>query len=308
MAPTMPDRFSREAPIIGQVLQWMEDDVDIIALQEMNDFTIGLIGSIYYNYYLHIYFCIWIQRFLEICFIIEGYIFPFFHYNNSYWLNHVIDFENDLRTESNYLFIKKMPNYHLIKSKPSSRGLNTGLVIITKHKIESYSDVNHPTDFIHKPGSLYANLNYNGENILFVNSHLIPRLPNYTYLYKIVNAVNKCLMYDTKKLQKKNIDTFKHIFRDKYDSIYMVGDFNIKKKIEPTMYKRLVKQIDLIESTDILEEKYICTQHHIGCSDGEKDHEIDQIDYIFSNNNAIKCYRLETAMYLSDHYPIYAKY
>jgi endonuclease/exonuclease/phosphatase family metal-dependent hydrolase len=115
-------------------------------------------------------------------------------------------------------------------------------------------------------------------------------------------------MYDTKKLQKLNIDTLKHTFLDKYDSIYMVGDFNIKKKIEPIMYKRLVKQIDLIESTEVLEEKYICTQHHIGCSDGEKDHEIDQIDYIFSNHNAKDSYRIETAIHLSDHYPIYAEY
>ena len=96
LAPTMSGRINREPLIINQIIEWMSDDIDIIALQEMNDFTLGIFGFIYYKLHLHVYCYDIIHRILEFMFIIEGWILPLFLQDNSYKLKQQVDqFNNE---------------------------------------------------------------------------------------------------------------------------------------------------------------------------------------------------------------------
>jgi lantibiotic modifying enzyme len=78
LAPTMPNRFTRKIYVIEKVKEWIKQDIDIIALQELNDFTLGLFGYLYFLLKLYKYCNIFFQRFFDLLFIIEGILFPLF--------------------------------------------------------------------------------------------------------------------------------------------------------------------------------------------------------------------------------------
>jgi hypothetical protein len=303
LAPSMPSRFNRKMLIVKKVISWMDDNVDVISLQELNDFALGIFGFLFYKYCFYLYFGEFLQRFFDIIFIIEGYIFPFYNYDNTKEFFDAVDFYN-LSNEN---------KYYIIKSKISKRGINGGLVIISKFPIKGHISVNLPSDNIHAPSLLCTILDdkKNNKDILYINSHLIPKLNNYTYMYTFVNFVNYICRHNIESLQKLNIDLLKttiKCFINNNIDIYATGDFNIKKKITPDMYEYLINSIKLIDATNSRESCYICTQHHIKYKDGEKNHEEDQIDYIFSTKNPKIFNRIETCIDLSDHYPIIAEY
>lgn len=284
LAPTMPNRFIRKRYVIEKIREWIRQDIDIIALQEMNDFTIGIFGYIYFIYNLYNYCNIFFQRLFDLIFIIEGKIFPFYYYNNSEEIENFI----------------KSTNYYLIKSNRRNIGIGGGLVVISKDKNDDYISLYISTDLIHIPNILYIKYN----DFSLINIHFIPKLPNYTYLYKLVNLLNYICCIDVKKKQIKNINMLKTLTLLKYNNIFVVGDFNIRKKMDSELYNYLMKETKLIDSID-----YICTEHHLDCSDGEKKHEEDQIDYILSNIEPIKkCIRIEDTIHISDHYPILVEY
>lgn len=298
LAPTMPGRFTRKHMVVDKVIEWIYETKDnnvsdIIALQELNDFTIGIFGYLYYTFKLYLFCNILMQRFFDIIFILEGFVTPFWTYNNSAELYEAINVYNNE--------VSNKCKYHITKSRGNYHGLNSGLVIISRELPISHFSVYLPTDLIHSPGLLYVLF----DDFIFVNNHLLPDLLNYNCMYKFVNAINYMCCIKTKILQEKNILTLRNIIRAiPKDQIFIAGDFNIKRKLTPKLYKYMIDTLDVKDSSD-----YICTQHHIGCLDGEKDHEEDQIDYILSNKKPrVSCKRIDDTINISDHYPIVTEY
>ena len=310
LAPSIPDRFSRKNHILKKINNWMNEGIDVICLQEMNDFTLGLFGFIYYNYNLFNYCNIFLQRFFDLLFILEGSILPMFFYNNSIQLKKNIDIFN-LSTDKKYFFLV---------SKPLYRGLSGGLVIITLHEPILDKTYYLKSDSVHCPNVLYTKLRNLNDNSIFtlVNLHLIPKLVNYTCLYKSVNILNYINYINVYNLQKNNIENLKHIIfenikkkSDMKQSIFIAGDFNIKKNKQIELYNYLIKNIKLIGLEDNIEsysKNYLCSIHFLGMEDGQNSCEIDQIDYIFSNIKSTNFDRLLDCFYLSDHYPIISEF
>jgi endonuclease/exonuclease/phosphatase family metal-dependent hydrolase len=52
LAPTMPNRFVRKKYVVNKIKEWINENVDIIALQEVNDINIGILGYIYMTFKL----------------------------------------------------------------------------------------------------------------------------------------------------------------------------------------------------------------------------------------------------------------
>lgn len=284
LAPTMPDRFNRKKEIVYELEKWIKQDISIIALQEVNDMNVGLFGYIYFTFELFNYFNIFFQRIFDFIFVFEGFILPLFYYNNS---------------EEIEVLAKKY-NYSFVKSTKKNIGINGGLVVISKYIYNKHINFYLSSDIIHIPNLLYIEY----DNLLFVNNHFLPNLPNYTFIYILVNILNYICCINIQKKQIENINTLKTITSLKYKNKYVVGDFNIKKKKDSELYNYLIKQTKLTDSVN-----YICTEHHLGCNDGEYGHEEDQIDYILSNKKPKQnCIRIENMKHLSDHYPILTVY
>ena len=310
LAPTMPDRFVRKKKILNKIQKWMNDGVDVICLQEMNDFTLGLFGYIYYKYKLYKYCSVFLQRFFDLFFVIEGIIFPFFLYDNTKELKIKIDLFN--------LYSDK--KYYFIKSEQSKRGVSGGLVVITTLKPISNKTYYLNTDCIHSPNLLYTTLQDLKEDKVYtvLNVHLVPNLENHTILYKSVNFINYLNNINIYDIQKTNIEQLRHIIfeniknkNDMKKDIIVCGDFNIKKNKQIELYNYLVKNISIIGLEDnikITSQNYICTEHFVGKEDGENDCEVDQIDYIFSNIKPVSFDRLFDCFYLSDHYPVVSEF
>jgi hypothetical protein len=301
LAPTMPNRFVRERHVVNQTVKWIKEGVDVILLQEMNNYTIGLMGWVYYKINVYKWLNSTTQRFMDYVLYTEGFIFPFFTYDHTKLLKESIDKFNST---------KKSPQYSIINSSQPYRGLSGGLVIISKYALFDNFTINLPSDLIHAPsilGGFYKS--DKGVNMAILNSHLIPKLPNYTCTYVLVNILNYLCRINTRKLQLEGIDILYEIitpFRKVTDNIYIGGDFNIGKTQSPKMYRHLTHKLCLLDSGGI---DFINTQHHINCADGERGHGEDQIDYIMSPNNPInKCKRIEGTIYLSDHHPILTEY
>lgn len=284
LAPTMPNRFVRKKYVVNKIEEWINQNTDIIALQEVNDINIGILGYIYITFELFKYCNIFFQRFFDLIMVIEGKILPFFYYDNS---KEIFD-------------LAKSYNYSFVKSRETNLGLNGGLVIISKYKYKNNMTYYLPTDLCHIPNLLLVEYN----NFILINNHLLPNLPNYTLLYRLVNLFNYLCCINIRKKQIENINTLNTFTSVKHKNKYVVGDFNIKKKGDNELYNYLIKQTKLIDSVD-----YICTEHHLDYNDGELGHEEDQIDYILSNKRPIKkCIRIEDTKHISDHYPILSIY
>ena len=304
LAPTMPDRFVRKKEILNKIQKWMSEGVEVICLQEMNDFTLGLFGYIYYKYNLYKYCSVVLQRFFDLFFVIEGIIFPFFLYDNTKDLKIQLDLFN-LYSDKKYYF---------------KRGVSGGLVVLTKHKPIIDKTYYLYTDCIHSPSVLYVTLHDLTENTIYtvLNLHLIPNLENHTFLYKTVNCLNYLNNINVYNIQKTNIKQIRHIIfeniKNKDDmkkNIFVCGDFNIKKKKQIELYNYLVKNISIIGLEDTIKttsQNYICTEHFVGQKDGENGCEVDQIDYIFSNIKSVSFDRLIDCIYLSDHYPVVSEF
>jgi hypothetical protein len=310
LAPTMPYRFVRKEGIFNNIKTWMTEGIEVICLQEVNDFTIGLIGYIYYRYNLYIYCSIFIQRFFDLLFVIEGIIFPLFLYDNSKELIIQVDLFN--------LYSDK--KYYITKSRQCRRGVSGGLVILTIHKPILDKTYYLYTDCIHSPSVLYTTLQDLKEKTVYtvLNLHLIPKLENHTFLYKSVNCVNYLNNINVYNIQKTNIKQLRHIIfeniknkNDMKKDIFVCGDFNIKKNKQLELYNYLLKNISIIGLEDNIKttsHNYICTEHFVGQKDGENGCEVDQIDYIFSNIKSVSFDRLLDCFYLSDHYPIVSEF
>jgi endonuclease/exonuclease/phosphatase family metal-dependent hydrolase len=299
LAPTMPNRFSREPHIINKVMSWLKNDnVDVVALQEMNSYTTGPIGWLYYRFDLHKYLHPTIQALTDVLLIVEGYILPIFTYNHTTLLQYDIDDYNTHKQDDE-------PTITMVKSRDEYRGVNGGLVVISKYKPTVCLTIPLQSDFIHIPTSLYVKYN---DGTVVINNHIVPNLPNYTIVYRVVNAVNYLFGYNQDTLQRENIDTLSSVVKYADTSrMTVVGDFNIKKRLNPVMYKYMMDELQLKDSTD----GCLNTQHHINCKDGDKGHEEDQIDYILGRDTPVDggvCRRVDGTVYLSEHHPITVDY
>jgi hypothetical protein len=280
-------------------MSWLKNDnVDIVALQEMNSYTIGPIGWLYYRFGLYKYLSPTIQAITDGLLILEGYILPVSTYDHTTLLQYDIDAYNISKRHDE-------PKITMVKSNDRYRGVNGGLVVVSKYR--PIADITIPlqSDFIHIPTSLYVEYD---DGTVVINTHIVPKLPNYTIIYRVVNIINYILGYNSDTLQRGNIDTLSSII--KYadtNSMTVVGDFNIKKHLDPAMYRYMMDELKLKDSTD----GYLNTQHHINCKDGDRGHEEDQIDYIMGCKDPVDggwCRRVDGTVYLSDHHPIIADF
>jgi hypothetical protein len=293
-APTMRGRFVRKVKINRAIHKWLIEGVDVIGLQELNSFTIGFLGWIYFHFQLYHFLHEQLARFVDVLLIVEGYIFPWGVYNNTHELEYIID-------QHNIIQLDPMKKYYIYKSDMPNRGVSAGVVTIIKYKPETIAIDNLPSDIIHKPG--YICIRYLN-NIIF-NAHFVPNLPNKNRIYRMINWLNSKYAINKKQIRLDNIATAHSVVLSMIsrtdDSILMIGDYNICRDAESILYKKLISKFGLVDSALIP----ICTQHTLyGCIVQQQ-----QIDYILSNKQPIRaCVILKYLFSLSDHYAIDSEY
>jgi len=299
LAPTMPNRFTRETLIVQQVTEWIHRGFDVILLQEMNSHTIGCIGWLYYRFKIYKYLNITMQRFMDYFLLLEGWICPMFYYEHT-----------ELLKESIYnINRQKGTTYSILTSERSRRGIDGGMVTICRYPVTDSFNIKTPTDLIHVPSILGGIYNIaKDQYIVIINAHLLPELSNYTYTYTLVNFLNSIGGINIRDRQIKGVKTVETMIKTITNAscIYLGGDFNIGKGTNQQLYKYFIQKTRLVDSSM---HNNLYTQHHIDCEDGELSHERDQIDYIFSTNYPKHvCRRLEGTKHLSDHHPIATEY
>jgi hypothetical protein len=328
-APTMPNRLIRQQKINQRVLEWLDDDVDIIGLQEYNGYAIGICGIIFYKYILNCYILInnvinnltetlqiseyltfishiihQIMRLVDLLLIIEGYIMPISVYDNTKSLKDLIS-----------------KDYLVYTSKIPKRGVSSGLVLIINKKTAEYTsdgfvrnslnaithiDKGLTSDVVHKPGILAVII---GQTII-TNVHFTPKLIGGGLVYKIVRNMNKFYGYDINEIRKTNIhemyDVINHYIdlyterKNNQYNVYSLGDYNIGRIHEPELYKLLTSNSNI----DSAPNPTISIKDLYGCEDTMVADQLDQIDYILSNAVAKKYCASITLDNLSDHLPL----
>jgi hypothetical protein len=294
LAPTMRGRFNRKVKINKAIHEWLIEGVDVIGLQEVNSFTIGMLGWLYFYFQLYHFLHEELARLIDVLLIVDGYLFPLGVYNNTYELEHIID-------QHNIIQVNPMEKYYIYKSDIPKRGVSSGVVTIIKYKPETIAIDTLPSDIIHKPG--YICIKYKN-NIIF-NAHFIPNLPNKNLIYRLVNWINSKYGINKKQIRLNNIATAHSIVLSMIsrsdDNILMIGDYNICRVSESSLYKKLISKLGLVDSALVP----LCTQHELY----ECIVQHQQIDYIFSNKQPTRnCVILEYLFSLSDHYAIDVEY
>jgi hypothetical protein len=294
LSPTMQGRFARKLKINRAIHYWLIEGVDVIGLQEVNSFTLGFLGWVYFYFQLYRFLHEQLARIVDALIIVEGFIFPWYIYNNSQELEHIVKQHNTVQLD-------KTQKYYIYKSDVPSRGISAGVISIVKFKPDLVRIENLVSDFIHNPG--YICLKYQN-NIIF-NAHFVPNLPNHTAIYAGVNWLNEKLSINTKQIRVDNISA-SHLAVSSMsshlnDNILMIGDYNIDRESESNLYQVLLRKFELIDSA----LAPICTQQSLyGCIQ-----QYQQIDYILSTQQPTRnCKILEYLFQLSDHHAIDAEY
>jgi endonuclease/exonuclease/phosphatase family metal-dependent hydrolase len=294
LSPTMRGRFTRKKKINRVIHDWLIDGVDVIGLQELNSFTIGLLGYVYFYFQLYRFLHDQLARIIDALLVIEGYIFPLYIYDNTNELEHIVDQHNIIQLDSRQ-------KYYIYKSVIPKRGVSAGVVTLVKYKPKLITIKTLPSDFIHKPGCICIKY----QNKVIFNAHFIPNLPNNNIIYKAVNWINSKCSFDKNQIRMDNISesnsVISSMIRQSSDEIYMIGDYNISRETESNLYKKLINKFGLIDSALVP----LCTEHSLyGCAAQKH-----QIDYILSSKQFTKsCSKLEYLFMLSDHYAIDAEY
>jgi hypothetical protein len=286
LAPTMTDRYRRATLIASKITQWLDDDVDIIGLQEVNSMTIGPLGYIWLRMELYLYCWVELQRIIDMFLIMEGYILPL----HRHCISHIIEDAIDAHDKK----------YIYLTSDQPTRGVNNGLMTIMKcDELVDYHTLDLPSDFIHTPGMLC--IKYNA--LIISNVHFIPILPDTNYVYKCVNYINYLFGHNIINMQLQSIDIVRDVISmmatEVDNEVIALGDFNIGKRDGSDLYDTLLTTLDVIDTaTDV-----ITTHHPLGIDDNTG----DQIDYIFTNciyqNRSTV---VQQCVNLSDHHPIHA--
>jgi hypothetical protein len=294
LAPTMRGRFARKVKINRAIYKWLNDGVDVIGLQELNSFTIGFLGWIYFHFQLYNFLHEQLARFVDVLLIIEGYIFPWGIYNNTHELEYIIN-------QHNIIQLDPMQKYCIYKSDMPNRGVSAGVVTIIKYKTETIAIDNLPSDIIHKPGYICIRFK---NNIIF-NAHFVPNLPNKNIIYRGINWLNYKYDINKKQIRLDNIAIAHSVVLSMTmqtdDNIVMMGDYNIRRVAESDLYKKLISRFGLFDSALVP----LCTHHALyGCITQHQ-----QIDYIISNMQPTKgCSIIDYLFPLSDHYAIVTEY
>lgn len=297
LAPTMRGRFTRKKKINKVIHEWLIEGVDVIGLQELNSFTLGIFGLIYFYFCLYRFLHENLARLVDALLVIEGYIFPLYIYNNTSELEHMIEQHN----------IINPTKYHIIKSETPNRGVSSGVVTITKHKPETIIKKTLPTDIFNKPGCVCIRVKIPNTNLNYIifNAHFIPNLPNTTRIYTMINWINNKCYINKNKIRMNSISIAHSIIssmgENNCTNIWMIGDYNICRETESNLYRELINKFDLVDSALVP----LCTEHELyGCIPRVK-----QIDYILSNKQLTKgCEILKYVYPLSDHYAIETEY
>ena len=299
LAPTMPNRYNRSPHITNEVKKWIDNGVDVIGLQEMNDFTIGPLGYIWLRFKMWRHVSVWAQVLMDGFILIEGYIFPIWVYKNTDHLEQMI-LQHNLVAKNGPV---KKHKYYLTKSEIPTRGPGNGVVLITKRSPQSILKSNFSSDIIHAPGMVGVRTD---DNTVIANVHFVPKLRNRGFIYRCVNAFNYLFKHSIDKIYTRTIGELQHqlsiLRRDKNDNVILMGDFNICKKYNINTYNKLINDMGVIDTTNGI----VPTYHRLGCHADQP----DQIDYIFTNSQYVTpaiTLRGERYINISDHYPLMAE-
>ena len=280
LAPVMYDRYNRKQLILEQMPKLL--DYDVICFQELNSWNLGIFGYLFYKYLGEIvgtYFPM-LMILLDIMFIIEGMIYNFSYYDN------IKEFKNFFED-----------NGYQVVSSQSEKYVSSGLFIAIKgyYNIITVQDYKLESDIVHSPGLLYIKIRtIENEEFGIYNLHLVPSLPNTTYIYKIVNLLNRIFNKITYSIRLDNYSKITNIIKmNKDKQVFILGDFNEKKD---TIYYEFMKNlfnelgIKVIRFNDVIRT---CLEENV------------IIDYILSNicNNNHNVIIKKDLIY-SDHYAI----
>ena len=237
-------------------------EYDIIHLQELNSWVIGIFGYIFYKY-LEEYFYNFpiLMMIIDILSIIEGIFIHYSVYDN------VSDVCN-IATNNNFNVIKSISKNYVMCGLVSFYSKRFNIIKQNEYKI--------PTDIIHSPHMLETILEIDKHNVIrCINLHLVPTLPNTTLCYKFVNILNYIIGYNTYNIREKTYDIITNILNlDKIKHIVMAGDFN--EKHNQTNYQ-------LLHNFAVNNKLNIIQPDNTEYSTINNANEIQIIDYILTN-------------------------
>lgn len=275
LAPTMSDRYRRRDLLLNKILQWNNDGVDIICLQEQNSHKIGCLSRIMYKF--------WNNRFIDYFSLIEGSIAPMYPYDNTQYIKDFIE-DNDL--EYKYVYESPMPQYKA----------NNGLIILSKSPFpNNHINENLPSGLFNVPGMM----GISNDEYQIINCHLVPVLQSQvSYMYRFINTINELMGFDIMMCQLESIDIInQHI--DKTKKVILLGDFNIQKKIK---YNNVITNYDYISiCTDLIDTSGtdISVTNYKNCLKPQ------HVDYIFISSKDPYTFTIDdTNQLISDHHPI----
>ncbi len=221
MAPLMPDRVDRRQDLHRALLRWDAEQVDLVLLQEMHNFSAGPISYLIYRLLLII--CgipSWLQRWMDLLMILEGYLCPLFEVNLR---NPTIDF---VRSQTRFTTM-------IQGSRKWGLGLDSGLMILSRHPVYSMTTQEYvfPLDIIHYPGYLTAKFQIHDEMWHVVNAHLLPLHDNSNFMYRVANVINQFLFWRPSfAMQKDQISALLALLEERQCAPTIFGgDFNLER-------------------------------------------------------------------------------
>ena len=310
LAPLMPDRKKR-LPIVLRTLTRIirEQGADVLVLQELHGYARGPLGTwlagagaacaAWAHGWLGSTFSHFMQVLTEALCVMEGIACPISYY--SPYRQAVI------RHCAQQGLVYASP---IVQQNQGQLG-DHGILVVSRHPCADVQSRPLPCDMIHTPGAVRFRVD--GCPVALWGVHLLPRLPDTKWTYRVANAINRLSGIRTDKHADGNLQQLQQWLHEEQGRTghgqLILGDFNTVvhrvKQIFPSSSVLISPNDNTLCPYD--EEYPICIDH-IWMQTGQDSHERGRVAVVHSEI----LYNTPADQPLvctigSDHYPVLAR-
>lgn len=220
LAPLMPQRRERLPLVLQTLTQLVEErGVELLVLQELHGYRCGPVAA-------------WLQGWLPpgrltdllgiVCSRLEG------------WCGAEAPLHAPFRDAVVERAVR-LGLTHVALSRPASTRsgtLDCGVVLLSKHPLDSARTVPMPGDMIHTPGVVTATV----QHLTVWGCHLLPRLPPTRWEYCLVRWLNALFGISTETVGNRNLQQLRDQLRA---PSLVLGDMNAKVQIVADQWPEL---------------------------------------------------------------------
>ena len=242
-ATTMPYRHFRRPGLYPALSYLSHHGVDVLCLQEQNSTRFGPLTYLLWRLALLLPFVYnsFAMELLEYLAVGEGFLLPLFVADNK---RHVVDY---CRQHTRFVHHATIP--------PPNYFFDSGLIILSAHPIDpaSYHQVHLRRDAGNRPGLLAVNVRLpDGATLRVYDVHFVPSLLDVTPVFRVLNAINRVLGRDTRRLRREHFDVLMDDIarwhaRNEQLMVVVAGDFNVSQGTpeEETFTRTLKERVGL---------------------------------------------------------------